>query len=62
MHYLFGSTFRQQVRSLQRYAKDGFYRDTRVDVIISVMVRISSVELKIGMASLSLKNFRRCWV
>lgn len=39
VHYLFGSTFRQQMRSLERYAKDGYYPHTRVDVIISVMVR-----------------------
>lgn len=34
---MFGSTFRQQVRNLERYAKKGYEPSTRVDVIISVM-------------------------
>ena len=40
VHYMFGATFRQQVRHLERYAAEhGYNPATRVDVIISVMVR-----------------------
>jgi len=37
VHYMFGSTFRQQVRNLERYSKDGWEPTTKIDVVISVM-------------------------
>lgn len=37
VNYLFGSTFRQQERNIQRYASSGFQKGSQVDVIISVM-------------------------